>query len=656
MPGDGKIPAEVIEYMVETVASLHDDPTEILAAIEDTATSCVKWGGALQSLFIDGTLDELYVHHHNDLGEVVPMRDFDTINLNLRNGNAILVHVKLPEEGIDHVFTVVGDGEKALVLHAWQNQHGIRAEESMPIDEMVSLLDKLDNFSNDFNKIGDVRAKLWGSDHRGPGAADIGTSSRKKITYNMILSGKPRKPLLECKETLGSLSQELSEWLSVSSEQSSDSEAHAATRVKNAAGFNAGFGFVLGAGGALSSHADFAEILEEGGVAKSKAGSVVQANAAAGAAMFSVFDLWNVAKWANNTTAVELRKNIAKGAAGAITGGMIGAARGAIFGPAGVFVGGVIGSWAGAGKAFDKEKDKPIWDEGEDSVMNSYEFFGWQDVKSGERPLKSAEAITAAYTSVLNEKPSNKLTDEDWATYCTANLMVLLRAMYPELKAILKMSEDLRNNSSKAVSIIGSTMYSSTLVSSSTATTPGTKEEHNGTYFIENVFSKRYVFQAGGPIKGKRGAEGGWKRKSPANVVGSDANYYNLAYWKISHKGDGKHFIENVETKRYLFPDGQPIQGERGEEQGWLADSGYQSPIVVGADANYYNRAYWHILRQKNGDYFIENVKTRRYLFQDGDPIKGKRGAEGGWTQSPNFVGADANYQNRAYFKLTKLY
>ena len=70
------------------------------------------------------------------LGNVVPMKDFDAIDSYLQNGNAILVHVKLPE-GTDHVFTVVCDGEKAFVLH-WQNQHGIRAEESMPIDEMVS--------------------------------------------------------------------------------------------------------------------------------------------------------------------------------------------------------------------------------------------------------------------------------------------------------------------------------------------------------------------------------------------------------------------------------------------------------------------------------------------------------------------------------------
>jgi hypothetical protein len=51
-----------------------------------------------------------------------------------------------------------------------------------------------------------------------------------------------------------------------------------------------------------------------------------------------------------------------------------------------------------------------------------------------------------------------------------------------------------------------------------------------------------------------------------------------------------------LETKRYLFSDGTPIKGDRGAEGGWLASSGFASPKVVGADANYYNRAYWKII------------------------------------------------------------
>ncbi|MHC5718031.1 MAG: LamG-like jellyroll fold domain-containing protein, partial [Nostoc sp.] len=115
--------------------------------------------------------------------------------------------------------------------------------------------------------------------------------------------------------------------------------------------------------------------------------------------------------------------------------------------------------------------------------------------------------------------------------------------------------------------------------------------------------------------------------------------------------------IENQETRRYLFCDGEPIKGNRGDEGGWAASSGFESPKVVGADANYYNRALWTIV--PNGDAFlIENQETKRYLFCDGEPIKGNRGDEGGWLgssgfESPKVVGADANYYNRALWTIT---
>ena len=178
-----------------------------------------------------------------------------------------------------------------------------------------------------------------------------------------------------------------------------------------------------------------------------------------------------------------------------------------------------------------------------------------------------------------------------------------------------------------------------------------------GTYLIENVETYRYLFQDGPEIKGNRGDEGGWLSFSgyeAPNVVGADANYYNRAYWKIIPQGEEKYFIENVETKRYLFSTGAKLEGGRGGEGGWT-----KAPKIVGADANYYNRAYWKIIPQGDGKYFIENVVTRRHIFQDGSEVKGNRGGEGGWKASsgfeaPTVVGADANYDNRAYWKLQK--
>ena len=171
------------------------------------------------------------------------------------------------------------------------------------------------------------------------------------------------------------------------------------------------------------------------------------------------------------------------------------------------------------------------------------------------------------------------------------------------------------------------------------------------------------MFQDGPKIKGSRGAEKGWKASSgfeaPA-VVGADANYYNRALWKIIPRGGDKYLIENLETKRYLFQDGPVMKGPRGAEKGWAASSGFKAPAVVGADANYYNRAIWMITPLSDGKYFIENVFTKRLVFQTGQPIEGKRGAEKGWKASSGFeapavVGADANYYNRAYWILHKV-
>lgn len=156
-------------------------------------------------------------------------------------------------------------------------------------------------------------------------------------------------------------------------------------------------------------------------------------------------------------------------------------------------------------------------------------------------------------------------------------------------------------------------------------------------------------------FKSNHGSGGGWPSSSPP-VVGADANYYNRAYWRIIPQGGDNYLIQNIETQHYLFQTGD---SKRGEEGGWLSFSGFQSPRVVGADANHHDLAYWKITPQGGNKYFIENSVTQRYLFQDGGNIKWARGAEGGWLsssgfKSPNVVGADANYYNLAYWRLTK--
>ena len=177
---------------------------------------------------------------------------------------------------------------------------------------------------------------------------------------------------------------------------------------------------------------------------------------------------------------------------------------------------------------------------------------------------------------------------------------------------------------------------------------------------IENLETKRYLFSDGPAISRERGAEGGWLASSgfqSPNVVGADANYYNRALWVIRKQGDA-FLIENLETKRYLFSDGPELSRSRGSAGGWLASSGFQSPKLVGADANYYNRALW-VIQPQGSAFLLANLETKRYAFSDGPAISRDRGAEGGWLassgfQSPNSVGADANYYNRALWLIKR--
>jgi hypothetical protein len=135
------------------------------------------------------------------------------------------------------------------------------------------------------------------------------------------------------------------------------------------------------------------------------------------------------------------------------------------------------------------------------------------------------------------------------------------------------------------------------------------------------------------------GAEGGWT--SSPGVVGADANYYDRAVWVIKASGSG-FTIENTVTHRLLLATGDAPKAAEG---GWTS-----SPNVVGADSNYYNRAIWQIKPSGDG-FIIQNDATKRMLLSEGTPIK-SRGAEGGWTSSPRILGTDANYYDRAVWKI----
>ncbi|MDF1865625.1 MAG: RICIN domain-containing protein [Saprospiraceae bacterium] len=108
-------------------------------------------------------------------------------------------------------------------------------------------------------------------------------------------------------------------------------------------------------------------------------------------------------------------------------------------------------------------------------------------------------------------------------------------------------------------------------------------ENNDGTYSIKNRETGRLLFSAGPPVEGN---EGGWTN-SPA-IVGADIDYYHRARWILTKHGNGYYILKNKETNRFLFSPGEVAGGA--SEGGWN-----NSPPILGTDANYYNRAYWEI-------------------------------------------------------------
>lgn len=135
--------------------------------------------------------------------------------------------------------------------------------------------------------------------------------------------------------------------------------------------------------------------------------------------------------------------------AGGVWFGPIGALGGALIGG---IAGGIVGAFAG------RAIDGAIWDESEDAVMNSYEYFGWRGVKRNTRPTKSADEIGKAYDRKLGEKPE-KVGEEDWHKFCLGNIMVLLPAMYPEFKKMMQLAVELQKKKSSGLSAIGTAFY-----------------------------------------------------------------------------------------------------------------------------------------------------------------------------------------------------
>jgi len=109
-------------------------------------------------------------------------------------------------------------------------------------------------------------------------------------------------------------------------------------------------------------------------------------------------------------------------------------------------------------------------------------------------------------------------------------------------------------------------------------------------YTIENYETGRVMLGQGSSVCGKRYAsEGGWGHAPP--VVAADARYYSLHLWQRIDSG-GNVFFKNAQTCRFLMAQGSSVWNRWAWEGGWA-----RSPEVVNSDANYYNLAAWKILR-----------------------------------------------------------
>jgi len=247
-----------------------------------------------------------------------------------------------------------------------------------------------------------------------------------------------------------------------------------ATEIEAEAGSSGGhamgsvFGLVFGVGSAVLQGKNAKDTLMEGlkgltaGAAGDLAGlavsrqfgeSVLRDNIVTGVAMTAVFTLWDVHEWKmHEITAVEFREHMAE-ALGGVAGGVIGmAAAGAVAGveggPIGMgigFLAGLIGGVIGANVG--REVDHWIWDQGEDDVMNCYEFFGWFDVERNTRPEKSAEEFGEAFETAVHEKKHEDCSEHHWYLVCLRNFMVLVGEMYPETKEIFKLMHEVAEKS-----------------------------------------------------------------------------------------------------------------------------------------------------------------------------------------------------------------
>ena len=154
--------------------------------------------------------------------------------------------------------------------------------------------------------------------------------------------------------------------------------------------------------------------------------------------------------------------------------------------------------------------------------------------------------------------------------------------------------------------------------------------------------TRRVLHSIGNYIHGERGLEGGVSNGN--YITGTDSDYYNFGSWKILYQGEGQYIIENYENRRYLYSDGDEIPDDCGSEDGVA-----EAPPCLASDANYDNRALWKIIQQGEGKYLIQSEVNFRYVYSQGEP---PISVAGNYVHDPRCVMSDANYDDRALWEI----
>ena len=185
-----------IERTVRELARRYGQNPEVLTYIPQGTTSCVEWAHLLQTLVDKDSIHYIYTDRGPENATTLSQQELNAIRKDLRSGKAVFFHVLMPGLGskADHAFTIESKGNgQARVIHAWQDEHGLRLEDLMPIDQLVDLVRQLPKFdhtnANHVKKLCKVRRRLLGESHASP--EPVHGTSRKWNRFTCIFSGLP---------------------------------------------------------------------------------------------------------------------------------------------------------------------------------------------------------------------------------------------------------------------------------------------------------------------------------------------------------------------------------------------------------------------------------------------------------------------------------